>query len=169
MIQQKTSLITIEIKTAWKAFVKDLRKRSTEIMNCFNRKIEYWIEENKYLKQLFCHICKKGFSTNDDNKKHCKVRGHCHYTGKYRGHAYKIFNLRYKKSKKIPAVFHRGSIYDYDFIIKELANESEGQFECLGKNTETYITFSVPIEKEHDNGKSIKYKITFMDSFRCMS
>ena len=82
MIQQKTSLITIGIKTAWKAFAKDLRKHAAEIMNCFNRKNGYWIEENKYLKQLFCHICKTGFSTNDDNKKYCKVRDHCHYTGK---------------------------------------------------------------------------------------
>ena len=29
-------------------------------------------------------------------------------------------------SNKIPVVFHNGSIYDYHFIIKELANEFEG-------------------------------------------
>ena len=29
-----------------------------------------------------------------------------------------------------------------------LAEESEGQCNCLGKNSEKYITFSVPIEKE---------------------
>ena len=34
------------------------------------------------------------------------------------------------------AVFHNGSNYDYDFIIKELANEFEEIFECLGENTE---------------------------------
>ena len=33
-------------------------------------------------------------------------------------------------------------------IIKKLAEEFEGQFECFGKNTEKYITFSVPIKKE---------------------
>ena len=32
--------------------------------------------------------------------------------------------------------------------------EIEGQIECLGKNTEKYITFSVPIKKEHHNGKT---------------
>ena len=52
---------------------------------------------------------------------------------------------------EIPIVFHNGSNYDYDFIIKELANEFEGQFECLGKNTENYKTFPVPIEKEVTN------------------
>ena len=45
-------------------------------------------------------------------------------------------------------VFHNGSIYDYHFIIKELAKESEGEFNCPGKNTEKYKTFSVPITKE---------------------
>ena len=32
-----------------------------------------------------------------------------------------------------------------------------------------YITFSVPIKKELDNGKLITYKIRFIDSFRSMS
>ena len=66
-------------------------------------------------------------------------------------------------------VFHNGSTYDYDFITKELAEEFEGQFECLGENTEKYITFSVPFKKGLDNGKSITYKIKFIDSFRFMS
>ena len=34
-------------------------------------------------------------------------------------------------AKKIPVVFHNGSNYDYHFIIKELAEVFEGQFECL--------------------------------------
>ena len=42
-------------------------------------------------------------------------------------------------------MFHNGSTYDYDFVTKMLAKEFEGQFECLGENTEKHITFSVPI------------------------
>ena len=34
------------------------------------------------------------------------------------------------------AAFYNGSSYDHHFIIKELANESEGHFECLEENTE---------------------------------
>ena len=34
------------------------------------------------------------------------------------------------------------------FIIKELTNEFNGKFECLGENTEKHKTFSVSIEKE---------------------
>ena len=42
---------------------------------------------------------KKNISTNDNNKKYHKVRDHSHYTGKYRGTAHNICNLRYKTPK----------------------------------------------------------------------
>ena len=45
-------------------------------------------------------------------------------------------------------MFHNGSTYDYHFIIKELAKEFEGNFECL---------------------LEITYKIKFIDSYRFMS
>ena len=101
-------------------------------------------EENKsYRKQKVCYICKKEFSMNDDDKKYYKVRDHCYYTGA----AHNICNLRYKTLKEIPIVFNNGSKYDYHFMITELAEEFERQFECLGENTEKYINFSVPIKK----------------------
>ena len=31
-------------------------------------------------------------------------------------------------------VFHSGSNYDWDFIIKELAEQFKGQFECLNES-----------------------------------
>ena len=120
-------------------------------------------EEEDYNNQKFCHICKKEFI--DD-----KVRDHCHYTGKYREVAHNNCNLRYKIPKNIPVIFHNGSKYDYHFVIKELASEFEGNFECLGENTGKYITFSVPVKKriEHKN-IDITCKIKFIDSFRFMS
>ena len=105
----------------------------------------------------------KKFSSDD--KKYYKVRDHCHYTGKYKGAAHNTCNLNYKVPKEIHVVFHNGSTYDYRFIIKELANEFKGEFDCLGENTEKYITFSVLIK--NDNGKT--YKVKFIDSFRFMS
>ena len=114
------------------------------------------------------YIYKKEFDKSD--KKDYKVRDHCHYTGKYRGAAHNICNLRYKIPKEIPVVFHNGSTYDYHFIIKELAKEFDGNFECLGENTEKYITFSVPVKKKIENKNiEIKYKIKFIDSYRFMS
>ena len=92
------------------------------------------IEERKiHRKQKACYICKKESSTDDNNKKYHKVKDHCHYTGKYRGAAQNTCKLRYKVSKDIPVVFHNGSTYDYHFIIKELAEEFDGEFECLGE------------------------------------
>ena len=76
------------------------------------------------------------------------LKDQCHYTGKYWGAARGICNLKYNILRKIPVVFHNVSTYDYHLIIKELAEEFEGEFECLDENTETYITFSVPIKKE---------------------
>ena len=66
-------------------------------------------------------------------------------------------------------MFHNGSTYGYHLIIKKLAKEFEGQFKCLGENTEKYITFSVLLKKELDNAKTIIHKIKFIDSFRFMS
>ena len=124
-----------------------------------------------YEEQKACHICKGKFCY-DKNKKnkydlHHQVKDHCHYTVKFREAAHNVYNLRYKVPKKIPVVFHNGSAYDYHFIIKQLAEEFKGQFECLGENTEKYITFSVPI-KEDDNSKKITYKLKFIDSYRFM-
>ena len=94
-----------------------------------------------------------------------------------RGAAHDICNIRYKIPKEIPVVFHNGRTYDYHFIIKELAEEFEGEFECLGENTEKYITFSVPIKKKitkidkdgNDKIMKISYKIKFIDSCGFMS
>ena len=83
--------------------------------------------------------------------------------------AHSVCNLRYKVQHEIPVIIHNSSKYDYHFIIKELAEEFKGQFECLGENTEKYITFSVPIKKEDDDdNKVITYKIKFIDSCRFM-
>ena len=82
------------------------------------------------------------------DKKYRKVRDHCHYTGEYRSAEHSICKLKYSAPKKIPIVFHNGSNYDCHFVIKELAEEFKKQFTYLGENTEKYITFTDPIEKE---------------------
>ena len=137
-------------KNCMKNFCLDLREHATKIINYEMKEMIPLTkkEEKKYSKQKFCHICKKEFSSDDSNKKYHDVKDHCHYTGKYRGAAHDICNLRYKIPKEIPVAFHNGSTYDYYFIIKELAEEFEREFECLGEKTEKYITFSVPIKKE---------------------
>ena len=130
-------------------------------------------KENKsYENQKVCYICKKEFCIDDTNafKLYHKVRYHSHYIGKFRGASHSICDLRYKIPKEILVVeIHNGTTYNYQFMINQLAKEFHGQLECLGENTEKYIAFSVPIKEELDNGKTITYKLKFIDSFRFMS
>ena len=99
-----------------------------------------------------------------------KVKDCCYFTGKYRGAAHSKCNLKHKIPKNTPIIFHNGSKYDYHFIIRELATEPEGNFECPGENTEKYVTFSVPIKKRIENkNMDVTYKIKFVDSFRFMA
>ena len=157
-----------------KEFCRDLRKHTTKIINYEKKKMIPLTkkEEKNHNKQKVCYICKKEFNADDSDEEHPKVKDHCHYTGKYSGSAHDTCNLRYRIPKEIPVVFHNGSTYDYHFIIKELAKEFDGNFECLGQNTEKYITFSVPIMKEIKNKNKIieiTYKIKFIDSYRFVS
>ena len=154
-------------KDCMKIFCNDLRDQILKIIN-YEKKKEIILtneEKESYENQKICYICEKEFCTDKNNK---KVRDHCHYTGKYRGAAHSICNLRYKIPREIPVVFHNGSTYDYHFIVKQLAKEFKGSFDCLGENIEKYIIFSVPIKKEHDNGKTVIYKLKFVDSYRFM-
>ena len=127
-------------------------------------------EENEsYQMQRVFHIYKKEFCIDENEfKLNQKVRDCSHYTRKFREAAHSICNLRYKVHKEIPIVAHNAA-YDHHFIIKQLAKEFHDQFECLGENSEKYITFSVPIKKELDKGKTSIYKLRFIDSFRFMS
>ena len=46
-------------------------------------------------------IAKKKFKNEYvKNKKYCKFRDHCHYTGEYRGAPHRICNLKYSVPKK---------------------------------------------------------------------
>ena len=127
---------------------------------------EYYEEEKE------CYICQKEFCYNKNEKMkfklYKKVRDHWHYTGSFTGAAHSIYNLNYKLPQEIPVKIHNGSKCDYHFMIKESAEEFKGEYECLGENMEKYISFSVPIKKEHDNNKTITYKIKFIDTCRLM-
>ena len=125
---------------------------------------------NSYKEQEARHIyegtfCKDKDDENYKNKR--KVKDQCLYTGKFRGAAHSKCNLNYKVPKDISIIIHNSS-YDTDFIINQLAKEFKGEVNCIGENMEKYITFSVPIKKECDNGKTIAYKLRFIDSFRFM-
>ena len=81
---------------------KDLREHATKIINYEKKKMTPLTTKEKihYNEQENCYICKKEFDKSD--KKNYKVRDHCRYTGKYRGTAHNICNLRYKILEEIP-------------------------------------------------------------------
>ena len=172
--KSNNKLIYYRGEDCMRRFCKDLKDHTIKIIDFKKKDMIPLTKEEKdnYNKENICHIFKKEFNndTTESSSLECKVRDHCHFTGKYRGAAHNMCNLRYKIHKNIPVIFHNGSRYDYHFIIKGLANEFEGNFECLGENTEKYITFSVPIKKRIKNKNvDITYKIKFIDSFRFMA
>ena len=106
---------------------KDLRNHTKEIINYEKKEmIPLTYNELKYYeKQKYCHICKKRFCNDKEDKSKYKlfhkVRDHCHYTAKFRDAAHSICNLRYKVQQEVPVIIHNGSNYDYHFIINGLA------------------------------------------------
>ena len=60
----------------------DLREHATKIINYEKKEMIPLTKKEKrsHHIQIRCYICKKKFSTDDNNKKYHKVRDHCHYT-----------------------------------------------------------------------------------------
>ena len=163
-------------KDCMKKFCESLREHAKNIIDFEKKKMLPLTKEELKSRHdaKLCYICGKMFLKKLANDKNYRVRNHCNFTGKYRGAAHSICNFKFNVSNEIPAVFYNGSNYDYNFIIKELANEFGRQLECLGENTENYKTISVPIEKQVikvdkegiENIITISYKIKFIDSAR---
>ena len=134
-------------------------------------------EQIQYDNEKVCFLCEKEFCIDKKSKEYknyCKVRDHCHFTGKYRGAGHSVSNLKYKVPRFVPVVFHNGSTYDNHLIIKQLSKDFDGYFGCTGENTEKYISFSVTfINKESPNSnkkkKSDAYSLRFIDSFRFLN
>ena len=149
---------------------KKLKECAMKIINYEEKEmIPLTKEENE--KQGKYHICEEKFCVNKDDENYTnrkEVKNHCHYTGNFRGAAHCKCNLNYKVPKDIPIIMHNAS-YDAHFIINQLAEEFKGERSCIGEDMEKYITFSVTIKKECDNGKKIAHKLRFMDSFWFMS
>ena len=132
-------------------FCESLREQAMKIINFQKKKMKSLTKEQQesYENAKIYNICKDKFENKYlKDQKYCTVRDHCPCKGEYRGASHSLCNSKYNLPKKVPIPSHNGSNYDYHFIIKELAEEFITQLACLGENTEKYITFTVPIEKE---------------------
>ena len=135
-----------------KKFFKELKEICTRIVDYEQKEMASSTDRKKKLwRAKKCYICQKRFYYNKNEKKiyklYRKVRDHYHFTGKFRGAAHGICNLRYRVPHEIPVKFHNGSSYDYHHIIKELAEEfKEGYFECLAENSENILAFQYQLK-----------------------
>ena len=92
-------------KDCMKTFYEYLREHVMKIINSKKNKMKLLTKKQHetYENAKMCYICKEKFENEySKDKKYCKVRDHCHYTGKYRGAANSICNLKYSVTKKMP-------------------------------------------------------------------
>ena len=75
-------------------------------------------------------LIKKIEDKHAKDKNYWEVRDNCQYSGEHGGRARSVCNSKFSVPKETPMVFHNGSNYDYHFITKEVATESERKFTC---------------------------------------
>ena len=153
---------TFEDENIAKVFVEKLEEVTTGIYNDFYKRFKP-LKMSPKDQKLFneaktCHIC--SLELGED-----KVRDHCHFTGKYRGAAHNQCNLKCRKQKVLPVIFHNLQGYDAHLFIKQLYR-LEGNLECIPSTEEKYISYNKKIKVDEINGADITFEIRFIDSFK---
>ena len=157
-------------------FIESLEEDIKEIYNRFKipkKMVMTSKDRMTYKKANICHICESGIPEEGDDPRFKKVRDHCHLTGKFRGAAHSMCNLKYRLPKFYPVIFHNLSGYDSHLFIKNLG-KSEGKIDCIPNNEEKYISFSKHIlvdkfKNKKGEEKEVNREIRFIDSFKFMA
>ena len=123
-------------------------------------------DKRVYDNSTLCHICNEELGED-------KGRDHCHLSGKFRGAAHEVWNLKYKVPKFFPVVFQNLSGYDSHLFIKTLGI-SEGGLSCTPNNEENYIAFTkqVIVDKFiNKEGKEVHVnrELRFIDGLKFMA
>ena len=123
-------------------------------------------EKEAFMKTNICWFCQKKIEDK-------KVADHCHLTGKFRGAAHEICNLKAKVPEFTPVFMHNLDGYDSHLFIKNMGNEF-GEITAIPNNEEKYVSFSLKIiwgEFEDNEGKkrNLKHEIRFVDSLKFMN
>ena len=109
-------------------------------------------EDNKdFENSTKCWIYDNDYVDND-----VKIRDHCHVTGKYRGSAYRYYNINLKLNHKIHVVFHNSKMYDSHLIMQEL-RKFNLEINVIPNGLEKYMSFT------------INNKLSFIDTFQFLS
>ena len=100
-----------------KRFSRDISEIETGNNFKLNKPMIFNKEDELYHETInTCHKCSKTCIN--------KVRDHCHETGKYRGPACRVCNLRHKQQNFIPVIFHNGSSYNINLLYSELFKQN---------------------------------------------
>ena len=89
-----------------------------------------------------CYVCREKFHKED--KIYIKVQDRCHFTGKHRGAAQCMCNLRYSVSKETPIILHNGCIYSLYLMVNHL---SEKKNQLFRSKYSKVFSFSVELKK----------------------
>ncbi|XP_053202895.1 uncharacterized protein LOC128387677 [Panonychus citri] len=81
-----------------------------------------------------CHVCLQPLLED-------KVLDHCHLTGKLRGAAHNLCNLKLRLPNRIPVIFHNLKGYDAHLIMKGIKSNTVRNISVIPQNTEKYIAF----------------------------
>ena len=129
-VNEKINMINIGIKTESKNIFPYMWEHAININKYETKKIKPLThkELESFNNQKNSHICGEELwdKNNNNYRSKSKVRNHWNYICKNRGVAHSIFNLKNKIPKDIPVVFYNDSKYDFDFIIRLLAEKFEG-------------------------------------------
>ena len=101
------------------------------------------------------------------------MRDHCHLSGKFRGAAHEVCNLKYKVRTFFPVVFHNLSSYDSHLFIKhwEIAKVIFLVYQIMKKTTFLY-TKQVIVDKfvnKEERKVNVKRELRFIDSLKFMA
>ena len=96
-------------KDCMKTFCESLREHTKNRIDFEKKKILPLTKEELKSHQdaKVCYNCgKRILKKLYKSINYQKVRGHCHYTGKYKGTAHNICNLKFNVPNEIPVAFH---------------------------------------------------------------
>ena len=151
-----------------KIFVEKLTEVTREIYNVYYRRpkpLKLTQDQQKsFDKAEYCHICNTELLED-------RVRDHCHFTGQYRGAAHNKCNLKCRKPRILPVIFHNLQGYDAHLFIKQLAS-LPGEFQCIPSTEEKYISFSKKIKVDEYRSRKtgdmvpLYFEIRFIDSYK---
>ena len=123
-------------------------------------------EKEAFAKTNICWFCRKKIEYK-------KVADHCHLTGRFRGAAHEVCNLKAKVPEFTPVFMHNLDGYDSHLFIKNMGNEF-GEITAIPNNEEKYVSFSLKIiwgEFEDNEGKkhNLYHEMRFLDSLKFMN